>query len=304
MKNGKIDSIYDFTDKGIREVEAWLEPWFRNRKGLVRPDPPIRTCGQVLPAGNFPVSADTWMICLGGWILRVDRSTPIGTVISADYYHLPPFTEMSGSLWVMQGLSAADRLQDEPWQRAPFGGDYSGLMYMDPAFDPISFSASPFVVGAVGLSVGTNVTGGTIDWTDPVTDTEDGNVETTNGHYGFLFHDFGAGVTSPNQQFTAATGGGTKGSFGGNYNLNRVAGETVSIAASPMATDSIGAFNPTEPVLSFTTTELLSPGDTLLLVVAGERSSDIYNFMPQGGGWPNIHVNWGQDLYAVPSSFP
>lgn len=27
--NDKIDSIYDFTDKGLRELESWMEPWLK-----------------------------------------------------------------------------------------------------------------------------------------------------------------------------------------------------------------------------------------------------------------------------------
>ena len=26
---GKIDSVYDFTSKGLRELESWLEPWIK-----------------------------------------------------------------------------------------------------------------------------------------------------------------------------------------------------------------------------------------------------------------------------------
>ncbi len=27
--NNKIDSVYDFTSKGLRELEVWLEPWLK-----------------------------------------------------------------------------------------------------------------------------------------------------------------------------------------------------------------------------------------------------------------------------------
>jgi hypothetical protein len=34
--DGKIDSVYDFTDKGLRELESWLEPWLKGEsKGEV-----------------------------------------------------------------------------------------------------------------------------------------------------------------------------------------------------------------------------------------------------------------------------
>jgi hypothetical protein len=29
----KIDSVYDFTDKGLVEIKAWLEPWFKTEAG-------------------------------------------------------------------------------------------------------------------------------------------------------------------------------------------------------------------------------------------------------------------------------
>lgn len=30
-RDGKIDSTKDFTNRGLKELEAWLEPWFLNR---------------------------------------------------------------------------------------------------------------------------------------------------------------------------------------------------------------------------------------------------------------------------------
>ncbi len=246
--------------------------------------------GRVLGgSGQLPLGGGKAFVAHGGHALRIDDNLVAGDKIHVDFSHVAPFDELSCALHPITGWLTSMKVE-EPWEQYPWNGNVF-LDYTTPFGSPYSIGGQSFT-GIVGLSACSDLSGDVITWTSPVSSVEFDGIDTTNGHFGWLFNDFGAAVTSGATTFALTHTATTYGAWSFFSDQFRAPAATLSVGAS------IATATTAENAVGMTLPSDVSAGTFLLVTSACEKDilgSGVENSSTKR---PFVHVNWGVDDLA------